>query len=106
MLVPRVLMEAPMVLRVQPCRFCGSDVVLLPTLARAWWPFEPGSRPRESVAAKDRWALRRRPIAVVPVDGDEVAMVLARHYCAEYQAAKMHVSGALTETLTTFAAKH
>jgi hypothetical protein len=103
--MPRVL-EALVMLRARPCRLCGSDVVLLPTLARAWWPFEPRSRPCELVAATDRWALRRQPLAVVPVDGYEVAAVLARHYCDEYQNAKIHVSGAVEATVTSMAAAY
>lgn len=90
--------------RKQPCRYCGREIVLLPTLALAWWPFEPQSLPREQVATGDRWALRRQPLAAVPVDDDGPISVLARHYCADYQFAKQHVARGLaevTEALTT-----
>jgi len=95
----------PMPLRVQPCRACGRDIVLLPTLARAWWPFEARSLPRERVAPRDRWVLRRRPLAVVPVDDESSARVLARHYCSEYQIARLRASTAVADVVSSVAAK-
>lgn len=104
-LVPR-RRSLTMSLRVQPCRACGRDVVLLPTLARAWWPFEARSFPRDRVAPRDRWVLRRRPFAVVPADDESSARFLARHYCAEYQLARLHASLAVAGVVSSVAAKH
>jgi hypothetical protein len=94
-----------MTVRVQPCRACGNEIVLLPTLARAWWPFEAQSFPRDRVAPRDRWVLRRRPFAVVPADDESSVRVLARHYCSEYQIARLRASTAVAVVVSSVAAK-
>ncbi len=68
-----------------PCRYCGTELRWLPTLAGAQWPFE-APLSAELVAAPDQYGIKRRrgtPTAV-PLDGRRApgGLVLRRHACA------------------------